>query len=180
MDEIVRTDILKVLDASSKMIERLDIVGLKELSNHTIHNASIFQDQDSVTIAVIMYTLAKIFERESVVDKSVIPIINSSKRALFDSKFEEYRLNLKKLYEIIKEKDAKHKMYVQEVIEQAGVKKSSKIYEHGVSMAQSASILGISQWELMDYVGKTSVPDTIERINLKQRISNARKIFEGS
>lgn len=126
MDEIVRVDILKVLDASTKMIERLDIVGLKELSNHTIHNASIFQDQDSVTIAVIIYTLAKIFERESLVDKSVIPIINNSKKSLFENKFEEYRLNLKKLYDLIKEKDSKHKLYVQEVIEQAGVKKAQK------------------------------------------------------
>lgn len=179
MDEIVRVDILKVLDSSTKMIERLDIVGLKELSNHTIHNASIFQDQDSVTIAVIMYTLAKIFERESLVDKTVIPIINNSKKALFDNKIEEYRLNLKKLYEIIKEKDSKNKMYIQEVIDQAGVKKSSKIYEHGVSMTQAASILGISQWELMEYIGKTSIPETFERLNLKQRISIARKIFEG-
>ena len=179
MDEIIRVDILKVLDSSSKMIERQDIVGLKELSNHTIHNASIFQDQDSVTVAVVIYTLAKIFERENAVDKSVIPIINNSKKSLFDNRIEEYRLNLKKLYDIIKEKDSKHKMYVQEVISQAGVKKSSKIYEHGVSMAQAASILGVSQWELMDYIGKTNIPDTFERINLKQRLSNARKIFEG-
>lgn len=177
MDEIVRVDILKVLDASSKMIERLDIIGLKDLSNHTIHNASIFQDQDSVTIAVIMYTLAKIFEREKAIDKGVVPIINNAKNALFDNKFEEYRLDLTKLYDIIKDKDAKHKLYVQEVIEQAGVKKSSKIYEHGVSMAQAASILGVSQWELMEYIGKTNIPETFERINLKQRISNARKIF---
>ena len=179
MDEIVRVDILKVLDSSSKMIERQDIIGLKELSNHTIHNASIFQDHDSVTIAVIMYTLAKIFEREMSVDKSVVQIINNSKRSLFENKIEDYRINLKKLYEIIKEKDSKHKMYVQEVIEQAGVKKSSKIYEHGVSMAQSASILGVSQWELMEYIGKTNIPETFERINLKQRMSKARKLFEG-
>lgn len=46
-------------------------------------------------------------------------------------------------------------------------------------MTQAASILGVSQWELMEYIGKTSIPETFERLNLKQRISIARKIFEG-
>jgi hypothetical protein len=179
MEDKVKTDILNVLDNSSKMIERDDMTGLKELSNHTIHNASIFQDEDSVTIAVIMYTLAKIFERENKAELLFVPIINNAKRNLFENKISEYKENLKKLYELIKNRDSKNKLYVQEVFEQAGVKKSSKIYEHGVSMGQAASILGISQWELMEYIGKTSISDSFEPQNLKKRLSTARKLFGG-
>lgn len=179
MDEIVKVDILRVLESASKMIERSDVSGLKDLSNHTIHNCSIFQDQDSVTIAVITYTLAKIFEREKNVDKSVVPIINNARRSLFENKMEDYRVSLKSLYDLIKIRDEKHKIYVQEVLEQAGVRKGSKIYDHGVSLAQAASILGVSQWELMDYIGKTNIPDSFERVNLKQRLSVAKKIFAG-
>ena len=179
MDEKVKTDILRVLDDASKMIEKSDMMGLKELSNHTIHNASIFQDEDSITIAVIMYTLAKIFERENKAERSVVPIINSTKKNLFENNISAYKENLRKLYDLIKNRDSKNKLYIQEVLEQAGVKKSSKIYEHGVSMGQAASILGISQWELMEYIGKTSISDTFEPQNLKKRLATARKLFGG-
>jgi CRISPR/Cas system CSM-associated protein Csm2 small subunit len=180
MDERVRIDIIRVLDDSSRMIERSDIIGLKEVSNHTIHNASIFQDEDSVTVAVIMYTLAKIFERENKSDKTIVPIINSAKKNLFENNYEVYKENMRKLYDMIKTRDEKNKLYIQEVIEKAGVKKSSLIYEHGVSMGQAASILGVSQWELMEYVGKTNISDTFEPLNLKKRLSVARKLFGGN
>lgn len=179
MDETVKVDIIRVLDDASKMIERNDVIGLKELSNHTIHNASIFQDQDSVTIAVIIYTLAKIFEREGKVDLTIVPMLNTSRRNLFDNNYEVYKENITKLYDLIKKRDGKNKLYIQQVIEKAGVKKSSKIYEHGVSLAQAASILGVSQWELMSYVGHTQIPEAFEPTNLKKRLSTARKLFGG-
>lgn len=179
MDDKVKTDILRVLDDSSRMIERGDITGLKEVSNHTIHNASIFQDEDSVIIAVIIYTLAKIFDREQKSEIIVVPIINNAKKNLFENNIESYKENLRKLYEIIKNRDSKNKLYIQEVMEQAGVKKSSKIYEHGVSMGQAASILGVSQWELMEYIGKTNIADQFEPQNLKKRLFTARKLFGG-
>ncbi len=179
MDDIVKTDILKVLNSASMMIEKGDTMGLKELSNHTIHNASIFQDEDSVTIAVIIYTLAKIFERENRCEMSIVPIINSAKKNLFENNLESYKLNLTKIYTHIKNHDSKNKLYIQEVIQQAGVKKSSKIYDHGVSLGQAASILGVSQWELMEYIGNTSITDNFEPDNLKKRLSTARKLFGG-
>ena len=179
MDEKVKTDILLVLNESSKMIEKSDVSGLKELSNHTIHNASIFQDEDSVTVAVIIYTLAKIFERENKSDRSIVPLINEIKKNLFDNNYEVYKNNLKRLYDLIKNRDTKNKFYIQEVMEKAGVKKSSIIYEHGVSLGQAANILGISQWELMEYIGKTNIPETFEPLNLKKRLATTRKLFGG-
>lgn len=180
MDDIVRVDILKVLDSASRMIERGDIAGLKELSDHTIHNSSIFQDEDSVSVAVIIYTLAKIFEREKLVDKSIISIILHAKRLLLENNFEAYRESIRRLYKLISRKDQKTRMYIQEVISQAGVRKSAKVYDHGISMARAANILGVSQWDVMDYIGKTKIPDSFhEKINLKRRIATARKLFMG-
>lgn len=180
MDDSVKIDILKVLDGSIRMIERKDISGLKELSNHTIHNASIFQDEDSITVAVVMYTLAKVFERERGVDKDILPILSRAKRSLVENHYEKYKNKMKKLYKIIGRKDSKHNLYVQEVMRQASVRKSSKIYDHGVSMARATDILGVSVWDMMDYVGKTKIADTFdEHLNLKQRLAIARKIFGG-
>ena len=55
MDKIIKKDILSIISktiAILKIKEEKDIIELKELSNHTIHNASIFQDEDSVSIAI--------------------------------------------------------------------------------------------------------------------------------
>lgn len=180
MNETVRIDILKVIKSAISMIERDNIFGLKDLSNQTIHNSSIFQDNDSVGIAVIMYTLSKIFDRQKNIDKSVINILIKAKNSLFDYDIERFRRFLKKLFALISKEDKKTKMYLQEVISQAGVRKGSKIYDHGISLAQSANILGVSQWDMMDYLGKTKIADTFkEPINLRRRLATARKIFGG-
>ena len=51
MNDIIREDIIKILERVIDILavkETKDIIELKELSNHTIHNASIFQDKDSI------------------------------------------------------------------------------------------------------------------------------------
>ena len=66
MDEVVKKDILKVLSDVAAILqveEEKDVAELRELSNHTIHNASIFQDEDSVSIAILIYSLSKVIER---------------------------------------------------------------------------------------------------------------------
>lgn len=178
MNNIVKNDILKVLDLAISIIEKGNVSSLKELSNHTIHNSSIFQDTDSVNIAIIMYTLAKIFERENKIDKSIIHTLIKTKRSLFEDKFDEYKNYIDKIFRLISKEDLKIKKYVQEVISQAGVRKGSKIYEHGISMAKSAQILGVSQWDMMDYVGSTKIADSFsEPMNLRIRLKIARDIF---
>ena len=63
MEGAVRNDALHII---SKVIEILETkkqkhtMELKELSNNTIHNASVFQDECSVSIAVLIYALSKI------------------------------------------------------------------------------------------------------------------------
>ena len=60
----------------------------------------------------------------------------------------------------------------------AQIKKGSRLYEHGLSMAKSAEILGIGQWELMSYVGKTRIIDEeAVTTGVKKRLDVARKIF---
>ena len=65
MENKVRKDILKVLHRAIDILsvrEEKDVLELKELSNHTIHNSSIFQDEDSISFAILMYCLAKLIE----------------------------------------------------------------------------------------------------------------------
>ena len=45
-------------------------------------------------------------------------------------------------------------------------------------MAQSANILGISQWELMDYIGKTKMEDTFQnKEDIKAKLEFTRNLF---
>ena len=69
--------------------------------------------------------------------------------------------------------------FIQEIIEKAKISKGSKIYEHGLSLRRASELLGISQWQLMHYVGKTRIADTEAppRISTKDRLRYAKSIF---
>lgn len=178
MDETIKKDLLSILNDALNYIKTGQISEIKELSNHTIHNASIFQDQDSISVAVIMYAISKIFERDNRIDPVIVEKIIDAKKLLENNRFEEYKLKIKKIFELVSRKDSKIGKYIEEVIEQAQIKKSSRIYEHGISMAQAASLLGISQWELMNYIGKTTIVDMFkEPVDIRQRIKFARTLF---
>jgi len=179
MNEKVKIDIIMILEGCLKYIKEKDSSKIKELSDHTLHNASIFQDKDSISMAVIMYALSKIFDRKGFISKSMINSLISSRAALIKNNFGLYNRVIKDLIKNISMEDYKLRLYIQEVIEQAQIKKGSRIYEHGISMAQAASLLGISQWDLMNYVGKTQIPDAFkEAVTIEQRLRFARHLFE--
>ena len=183
MNETIQRDIIAILsDAIDilKVKEEKDITELKELSNHTIHNASIFQDEDSVSVAILAYSLSKIIERKGYeLDcRNILFFLNKAKECLSQNRIDDYRKIIKKTFSIISGVDSKLKLYIEEVINQAQIKKGSKIYEHGVSLARAAEILGVSQWELMFYIGKTKIIDkTKETIDVKDRLKFARRLF---
>src|SRR3989344_5203734 len=53
-----------VLEQLKKNLLNKEAPALKDLSNKTIHDSCIFQDSASITIAVIIYALSKLIERE--------------------------------------------------------------------------------------------------------------------
>lgn len=179
MNDKVKIDILNVLHQLVNLLETKDYYALSELSNHTIHNSAIFQDIDSNQIAVITYALSKFVEHSKDHDTSdfrkkfVLAMEDLQAQNLLS-----YRDRIKELFKLISEHDSKLKLYIVEAIERARIKKGSKIYDHGVSMARAAEILGISQWELMDYVGKTTISERSDaELDVEKRLGATRKIF---
>ena len=57
-------NILRILTEAKEAVERSDSYRLKLLSDQTIHSAAIYQDADNIIVAVIIYSLGKIIERE--------------------------------------------------------------------------------------------------------------------
>ncbi len=175
----LKEDYLNVIRGALKALRKNDISSLKEISNHTIHDASIFQDELSISLAITIYSLSKIIEREGKTDPKIESILNNSAGLISRNDFEGLKENIKKLFKLISDKDTRLKLYIDEVFRQARIKKGGKIYEHGISIGQVAEILGISQWELMSYVGKTKIAEyATPKISAQQRIAVAKEIFE--
>ena len=59
------------------------------------------------------------------------------------------------------------------------INKASKIYEHGLSMEQTAELLGLNLWDLSSYIGQSPVSEVRlnESIPVEKRIKFAQDIF---
>ena len=184
MLEYIRNNIIKQTERVIPVLKRKDAVALSELSNRTIHSASVYQDQSSLVFAITVYSLSKIIIRcehikdcQSFIDKAVKGL-EDCKKLLESDDIQNYKKRRDLLLKSIGNIDKKFRFYVEEVIRRAKIKKGSSIYEHGVSLERTADLLGISQWELMDYIGKTRLTNYKEpAVKIKDRLSFARKIF---
>ncbi len=178
MNQIIKTDILSILSETRKVIEHNEIAKLKDISNHTIHNASIFQDSDSIMIAVIVYSLYKILSSNSSSVGIILKKLFELENSLAQDKLDDFREKSKSMLKFLSKKSKDFNKNVKEVIRQAQIKKGSKLYDHGISVSQAADLLNISVWELMNYIGKTEINDTFNYgLPVSKRLSYARKIF---
>jgi len=79
MRQIIKEDIENVLNKVLAALEKHDFIELSKLSNHTIHDASIFQEDDPLTLAVLVYSLSKVIRRCVERDKSC-PVVEPQLR----------------------------------------------------------------------------------------------------
>jgi hypothetical protein len=181
MEDPIKEDIITVLREVVILLKDGEYEEIKELSNHTIHNASIFQDQDSISVAIIIYSISKIMARGTKDGKDLAEKlssgINDAVSLLEKDRVDDYRSAIKNIFKQISNEDERLSIFIEDVIAQAEIKKGSKMYEHGISMARAAELLGISQWELMSYVGKTTISE-ITPLDVKKRLDLARSLFE--
>ena len=183
-----RENLLRILKETKAAIEHNDNITLKNLSNQTIHSASIYRDTDNIAVAVIVYSLSKILERQNLQRYKTWPkffsnvkiCINRAILALEKDQESYFQAQLKCIRKEMNSLSGNLKKHVLEVFKRAEISKASRIYEHGISMQQTAKLLGISIWDLAEYAGSTGIPDMNLSITLpvKTRIKNAMEIFE--
>ena len=179
--------VINVLEKARKAAYENNSFELKELSNQTIHSASIYQDADNVLVAVIVYSLSKIIEKGKRYYKE-----NYSKYLKYYlQKFEKLIQSLKKnnlnefRNEIRKITDSREfkgdlKQHIKDMFQKARINKAGRVYEHGLSMETTARLLGISLWELSEYSGQSGVSEMRQSrtIPVSERIKTAMEIFE--
>ncbi len=181
-------NILEILKNAKKALKTDDILLMKEMSNRTIHSASLYKDPDSVTIAVTIYALAKIIERKKYEQYKEWPSffnrinkdIDNALAHLSKSQFKEFHDDLHDIRKAAHQLSGHLKIYIQDVFRHASINKASRLYEHGISMAETAELLDITTWELAEYVGTTGISDVDLSVTMpiKERINFAKKLFE--
>ncbi|MEK6800398.1 MAG: hypothetical protein AABY05_00540 [Nanoarchaeota archaeon] len=160
---------------------------LRDLSDNTIHMSCSHQDAESITIVILAYVLSKIVEREdysrfknweNFVEKFNY-LLNLASKSIKLRNEKTFREGIEKAIETLKNISKDETSYIQDLIKKACINKASKIYEHGISLQQTAKLLGISQWELSDYVGQKSIEVVKEtkKVDTKKRAKIALEFF---
>lgn len=188
MDEHVKQNILRILAEAVDSIKINNIKKLKDLSNETIHDATIHQDEYSITLSVMIHTLSKIYERDFHYKQfkgwknfyyESIELLETARNYLKQDNIQEFDSKLKSYIHLVQKVDKKLVNYIQDVLRKAKITKASRLYEHGLSLGRTAELLGITKFELMDYLGKTYIADMKENqtISAEQRLKFTRGLF---
>ncbi|MBU1129340.1 MAG: hypothetical protein KJ949_01790 [Nanoarchaeota archaeon] len=182
-----KENVVRILKETKLALEKGDALKIKNLSNQTINTASMTQDLDNIAVAVIVYSIGKILERENykklagwdVFQKVVEVSLTNSISDLEKNNEKKFRKDLESVRTAIGKLSGKLKEYIESVFQKAQINKASRLYEHGISMEQTAKLLGVSMYELADYVGKTGISDVAESktISVRDRIKMAMEIF---
>jgi len=183
-----KENVLKILEQTKEAVKKEDVVKLKELSNQTIHTASTTQDPDNIAVAVIVYSLGKVIERKEYLKQDKYPefcrtyvsAIDRAILALKKNDEKKFKDSLELIRKAINKLSGNLKKYIQDVFRKASINKASKIYEHGISMEKTASLLGITMFELASYAGQTGVSDAPlgKTLGVKERIKLAMGMFK--
>lgn len=180
--------VIQVLQKALVAADQGNVIELKNLSNQTIHKASIYEDNDNIIIAVLIYALSKFIERRgNYNEKEYIDFITYYHRIINDSidyikknDFVKFRENIQNMIKKANKFSEQMKLSLSNMFEKAKINKASKIYEHGLSMEKTAKLLGVSMWELAEYTGQAGALDysPIKTVDLKKRLKNAMEIFQ--
>jgi hypothetical protein len=178
--------IINILHQTKTFLLEKNPSKLKNLSNNTIHNACNYQDSASITIAVLIYALSKLIERQDfsrfknwdLFVKKFNSQLDLAIKSLEQEKFEKYADYIALARKNIESHSISLKPYISEVLKKAAINKGGKIYEHGLSLEQTSKLLGISQWELADYIGSRTFDNkNLRTIDIKKRAKMALEFF---
>ncbi len=185
MDKEIKKTIREVLRDAVEILrvrEEKDVLELKSLSNKVIQCTSIHQDLDTMQLSVLIYSFYKIFDRKvTIQQKKYDEIFTHFEEALEGIKkgeLQSYNAAIEKLFQIVKSLDVGSRKYLQKVLEKASINKGSGLFAHGLSSKRSAEIMGISEWQLLNYIGMRSVPDDEQPgLSAKKRLKKAEELF---
>jgi hypothetical protein len=181
-------NILRILRETKELIESDNPNELKALSNQTIHSATISQDPDNIIVAVLVYSIGKVMERDYYrnmegwpeFQKSISKNLDSSIKSLEKNDIDSTRIYLGEIRNSLNKISSNLSVYIKDIFRKAEINKAFKLYEHGLSTQKTAELLGINLWDLASYIGQSTVSDAKVAITMpeKNRIKMAEEFFE--
>lgn len=180
-----KENILNILKQTKEAIKNRDVLKLRELSNQTIHTVSIHKDTDNISVAIIVYAIGKIMEEQTrnkectIFCQNASVFIDSAIRALSKDDLKGFKTSLEQIIKSVKKLSPNLRNYIKEVFRAAKIDKATKIYEHGISMEQTAKMFGITMFELAGQAGESKISDTPETktVNESERIKFIMDMF---
>jgi hypothetical protein len=180
-------NILRILREAKRFIEGDNAYELKSLSNQTIHSATISQDADNIIVAVLVYSIGKVLERDHYRDMegwaefydAVTKNLTLAIKSLEKDNIENARVYLGRIRNSLNKIEGDLGQYVKDVFRKAEINKAFKLYEHGLSTEKTADLLGVSLWDMASYIGQSHIGDAKVAITMpvKDRVKIAEDIF---
>lgn len=182
------SNITKILKVAYSSIKNFDELKLKNISDQTIHSATIHQDSANIIVAVLVYSISKIFQRDSYRkldgwDYFYTTLLAKWKIMLKAAEQNDYEKTVQVAGEIrnsLNALDGNLGEYIKDIFNKAEINKASKLYEHGISMEQTTKLLGVTLWDLCSFVGQSSINEIqiVESMPEKERIKLVENFFE--
>lgn len=186
MEEVAH--VIDVLTRARYALEQEDTKVLRELSDKTIHSASVYQHTDYILVATIIYTLSKIVERKDKINiknwnhfiKEISNLLSLSIMSIQRNKHSQFIKFLSKIKYYMENISPDIKPFIEELLRKASINKASKVYEHGISLAKTTKLLGVNPWELSEYIGEkeNSQIKLNKTIDAKARVQIAMDFFK--
>ncbi len=182
------SNIAKILKLAYSSIKSYDELKLRNLSDQTIHSATIHQDSANIIIAVLLYSISKIFQRDSYKrlegwDFFYNSLLSNWKIMLKAAEQNEYEKTIQLAGGIrnsLNKMDGNLGDYIKDIFSKAEINKASRLYEHGISMEHTAKLLGVSLWDLCSYIGQSNINEMqmVESMPEIDRIKMVEEFFE--
>ncbi len=181
------SNIVRVLKGARVAISNNDFAKLGYLSNETIHSAAVGQDSTNIIVAVLVYALSKIFQRESYMKmegwsdfyNNLVKNLDLMIKAGEEGNRQDLVLYAGEIRQVLNTFSGNLGSYVKDVFRKAEINKAFKLYEHGLSVQQTANLLGVSLWDLSSYIGQSKISEARVAISLpeKERVKYVEDFF---
>jgi len=180
-------NILRILKETKVAVELNNPKELLILSNQTIHSATVSQDPDNLIVAVLVYSIGKVLQREHYKElegwitfyRSLTKNLSLAITSLEKDNLKNCRVYLGRIRNSLNNIDGDLRIYIKDIFKKAEINKAFKLYEHGISSEQTAEVLGINLWDLASYIGQSSISNAKIAISIpvEKRIKIAEDIF---
>ncbi|MDD3264162.1 MAG: hypothetical protein PHT94_04695, partial [Candidatus Nanoarchaeia archaeon] len=164
-------------------IKTKDYITIRDASDKVIHNASIYQDNLSIGATVIIYATSKLLKMNyRFVQSNILPLFEKCYHNIEEEQEERVIATYNTITKMIKNEDKNLNKFYKEILDDADLKKVTKIYDHGISLRRASSILNVSEWEALSFLGASQVVKDDDNQNLKKYVKNkleyTRELFK--